>query len=120
MSGCRDRQKNSILVELTVWQINAANAFNSVVTILKKVHFVTLLFFFMVELLNFLNAPRKFFSYYCGGFHHCCTYLLMRTLLRDEVNQVASCNAVYQAARPRSVTAPVLFGVGVEMDQGSR
>jgi len=53
-----DRQKNSILVELTVCQKNVANALNSVVIILKnKVQFVTFPFFFMVELQNFLNAP---------------------------------------------------------------
>jgi len=55
----RDRQKNSILVELTVCQNNVANALNSVVIILKnKLQFVTFPFFFMVELQNFLNAPR--------------------------------------------------------------
>jgi len=48
-------------VELKVCQKNVANALNSVVIILKnKVHFVTFPFFFMVELQNFLNAPRKF------------------------------------------------------------
>jgi len=61
-SGWRDRQKNSILVELTVCQKNVANALNSVVIILKnKVRFVTFPFFFMVELQNFLNAPRILF-----------------------------------------------------------
>jgi len=46
-------------VELTICQKNFANAFNSVVVILKnKVQFVTFPFFFMVELQNFLNAPR--------------------------------------------------------------
>ena len=40
--GWRDRQKNSILVELTVCQKNITNALNSVVIILKnKVQFVT-------------------------------------------------------------------------------
>jgi len=58
-SGWRDRQKISILVELTVCQKKVANALNSVVIILKnKVLFVTFPFFFMVELQNFLNAPR--------------------------------------------------------------
>ena len=58
-SGWRDRQKNSILVELTVSQKNVANALNSVVIILKnKVQFVTFPFFFMAELQNFLNATR--------------------------------------------------------------
>ena len=58
-SGWRDRQKNSILVELTVCQKNVANALNSVVIIFKnKVRFVTFPFFFMVELQKFLNAPR--------------------------------------------------------------
>ena len=38
-----------------------ANALNSVVIILKnKVLFVTIPLFFMVELQNFLNAPRIF------------------------------------------------------------
>ena len=38
------------------------------------------------------------------------------------MKQVAVCNAIVQAARPRSVIAPVLFDVGVEMDHtfGSR
>ena len=57
-SDWRDRQKNSILVELTVCQKNVVNALNSVVIILKnKVQFVTCPCFFMVELQNFLNAP---------------------------------------------------------------
>jgi len=57
--GWSDRQKNSILVELTVCQKNVENALNSVVIILKnKVQFVTFPFFFMVELQKFLNAPR--------------------------------------------------------------
>jgi len=57
--GWRDRQKNSILVELTVCQKIVANALNSVVIILKnKLQFLTFQFFFMVELQNFLNAPR--------------------------------------------------------------
>ena len=47
------------LVELTVCQKNVANALNSVVIILKnKLQFLTFIFFFMVELQNFLNAPR--------------------------------------------------------------
>ena len=59
-SGWRDRQKIPILVELTVCQKSVANALNSVVIILKnKVLFVTFPFFFMVELQNFLNAPRN-------------------------------------------------------------
>ena len=61
--GCRDRQKNSILVQLTVCQKNVANALNSVVIILKnKLQFVTFPFFFMVELQNFLNTPRSLYS----------------------------------------------------------
>jgi len=45
----------------TVCQKNVANALNSVVIILKnKVQFVTFPFFFIVELQNFLNAPRMF------------------------------------------------------------
>ena len=56
---CRDRQKISILVELTVCQKNEAKALNSVVIILKnKEQFVTFPFFYVVELQNFLNAPR--------------------------------------------------------------
>ena len=48
-----------ILVELTVCQKNVVNALNSMVIILKnKVQFATFPFFFMVELQNFLNAPR--------------------------------------------------------------
>ena len=51
VAGLRDRQKISILVELTVCQKNVANALNSVVIILKKkVLIVTFPFFFMVEL----------------------------------------------------------------------
>jgi len=58
-SGCRDRQKISILVELTVCQKNVANALNSVGIILKnKVYFVTFPFFFIIELQNVLNAPH--------------------------------------------------------------
>ena len=60
MSGWRDRQKISILMELTVCQKNVANALNSVGIVLKnKVQFVTFQFFYMVELQNFLNAPRN-------------------------------------------------------------
>jgi len=56
----KDRQKISILVELTVCQKNVANALNSVEIIFKnKVKFATFTFFFMVELQNFLNAPRS-------------------------------------------------------------
>jgi len=59
----RDRQKISILVELTVCQKNVANALNSVGIILRnKVFFVTFSFFFMVELKNFLNAPHITFA----------------------------------------------------------
>ena len=57
MAGGTD--KNSLLVELTVCLKNVANAFNSVVIMLKnKVQFVIFPFFLMVELQNFLNAPR--------------------------------------------------------------
>jgi len=57
----RDRQKISILVELIVWQKNVANALNSVEIILKnKLLFVTFPFFYIVELQNFLNAPRMY------------------------------------------------------------
>jgi len=53
----RDRQKISILVELTVRQKNVANALKSIGIILKnKVQFVIFPFFFMVELKNILNA----------------------------------------------------------------
>jgi len=52
--------EDSTLVELTVCQKNVANALNSMVIILNdKVLFVTFPFFFMVELQNFLNAPRS-------------------------------------------------------------
>jgi len=67
----RDRQQISIWVELTVCQKNVANALNSVEIILKnKVYFAMFPFFFMVELQNFLNAPRiwttlKISSYVC-------------------------------------------------------
>jgi len=55
VAGGTDRQKNSILVELTVCQKNVANALSLVIIILKnKVQFVTFPFFF-----NILNAPRK-------------------------------------------------------------
>ena len=60
-SGWRDTQKISILVELIVCQKNVANALNSVeITLKNKVQFVTFPFFYMVELQNFLNAPRMF------------------------------------------------------------
>ena len=47
---------------------NVANALNSVVTILKNsVQFVTLPLFFIVELQNFLNAPRNYTSFVYSG-----------------------------------------------------
>jgi len=50
-------------VELTVSQKNVANTLNSVGIILQnKVQFVTFPFFFIVELQNFLNAPRIFLT----------------------------------------------------------
>jgi len=59
-SGWRDTQKISILVELIVCQKNVANALNSVeITLKNEVQFVTFPFFYMVELQNFLNAPRR-------------------------------------------------------------
>jgi len=61
VAGGTDRRFLSILVDLTVCQKNVANALNSVVIILKnKVLFVTIPLFFMVELQNFLNAPRNY------------------------------------------------------------
>ena len=64
-SGWRDRPKISILVEWTVCQKNVANTLNTVEIILKnKVQFVTFPFFYMVELQNFLNAPRTYFWAY--------------------------------------------------------
>ena len=58
-SDWSDRQKISILVELTVCQKNVANALNSVVILLKdKVQFVTFPFFFIAKLQKFLKAPR--------------------------------------------------------------
>jgi hypothetical protein len=37
-------------------------------------------------------------------------------LVKDEVKQLAISNCIIQAARPRSVISPLLFGVGVELD----
>jgi len=60
-SDWKDRQKISILVELTGCKKNVANALNSMVIILNnEVLFVTFPFFFMVELQNFLNAAHSF------------------------------------------------------------
>ena len=56
-SGWRDRQKISILVELTVWWKNVTDAL--VIILKNKVLFVTFPFFFIVELQNFLNAPHN-------------------------------------------------------------
>jgi len=62
----KDRQKISILVELTICQKNAANALNSVGIMLKNnVQFVLFPFFHMVELQNFLNAPRSCVCIFC-------------------------------------------------------
>ena len=59
-SGWRDRQKISISAELTVCQKNVANVLDSVGIVLKnKAKLVTFPFFFIVELQNFLNAPRR-------------------------------------------------------------
>jgi hypothetical protein len=47
---------------------------------------------------------------------------LFQTLVTNDLKQVAIGNCVVQAARPRSVITPVLYGVGVETDNvfGSR
>jgi len=42
--------------------------------------------------------------------------LLMDKIIPDEVKRLALCNAIVQAARPRSSISPVLFGVAVDMD----
>ena len=42
--------------------------------------------------------------------------LFMQLLVTNSVKHVAISNAVVQAARPRSVISPILFGVGVQMD----
>ena len=41
---------------------------------------------------------------------------LMATLIKDELKQVAICHSIVQAARPKSVISPMLFGVGVQLD----
>jgi len=69
-SGWRGRPKISILVELTVCQKNVTNTLNSVGVVLKnKVKYVTFLFFFVVELQNFLNAPRKYIAPLVSNWH---------------------------------------------------
>jgi hypothetical protein len=40
----------------------------------------------------------------------------MEQVVTDKLKQVALCQAIVQAARPRSVIAPILFGVGVALD----
>ena len=37
-------------------------------------------------------------------------------MITDELKQTAISHAIVQAARPRSVISPVLFGVGVTLD----
>ena len=41
---------------------------------------------------------------------------LMATLIKDELKQAAICHSTVQAARPKSVISPLLFGLGVELD----
>ena len=43
-------------------------------------------------------------------------YLMMKSLVPDELKQITISHTIVQASRPRSVISPVLFGVGVEMD----
>ena len=75
----KDGQKISILVELTVCQKNVANALNSVEMILKnKVQFVTFPFFYIVELQNFLNAPRTL--------HYSAKYKTNSTMLWKKIS----------------------------------
>ena len=52
--------------------------------------------------------------------HHLQTFL--KTIVHSELKQNSIGHAIIQAARPRSVITPALFGVGVEMDHvfGSR
>src|SRR6218665_703981 len=46
----------------------------------------------------------------------------MENVVCSELKQVAICHSIVQAARPRSVLSPILFGVGVSLDHafGSR
>ena len=41
---------------------------------------------------------------------------LMKILVRDDLKQNAIAQSIVQAARPRSVISPLLFGLGVELD----
>ena len=53
------------------------------------------------------------------GSHHFIPNLLhtfLQVLVSNQVKEVAIGNAIVQAARPRSVVTPILFGVGVQMD----
>jgi len=45
---------------------------------------------------------------------------LLQELISYEVKQVSTAGSIAQAARPRKVMSPVLFGVGVEMDMKFR
>ena len=42
--------------------------------------------------------------------------LLLHNLISDEVKQISFGHALVQASRPRSILAPVLFGLGVSLD----
>ena len=48
--------------------------------------------------------------------HHLQTFLKM--IMQSELKQNSIGHAIVQAARPRSVITPTLFGIGVEMDHG--
>src|SRR6218665_846920 len=43
-------------------------------------------------------------------------HTMMQELVSNSVKQLAIANAIVQAARPRSVISPILFGLGVQMD----
>jgi hypothetical protein len=42
--------------------------------------------------------------------------LLLQTIVNDDLKQAAIGQCIVQAARPRSVISPILFGLGVELD----
>ena len=42
--------------------------------------------------------------------------IFMENIVSTELKQVAICHSIVQAARPRSVIAPILFGLGVSLD----
>ena len=42
--------------------------------------------------------------------------LLLQTIVQDDLKQAAIGQCIVQAARPRSVISPILFGLGIELD----